>query len=285
MQRPQPMFFAFLITAQLITATVRTGGEPLPKPDWGRLVATAAALELGLPLPTETSPSPTPVPTAEPSPSPAPTATPTPTPEPTPQPTPEPSPTPTPEPTPAPTDRPGPEIVAFTDTAGVVIKNNTGFPVDIPTLMAEPLSQRLPAEGYQILIVHTHGTEAYEPTGADTYTPTDTYRTTDEQYNMIRVGDALAAALEGAGFAVLHDRALYDYPSYSGSYNRSAAAVEAALSQHPEIALVIDLHRDAVGNEEIMYKALSQLPEPTAQLMLVVGTGETDWSTPTGGKT
>ena len=151
-----------------------------------------------------------------------------------------------------------------------MIKNNTSFPVDIPALLAEPLSQQLGT----ILIVHTHGTEAYEPTAEDNYTPTDTYRTTDEHYNMIRVGDALAAALEGAGFSVIHDRALYDYPSYSGSYNRSAAAVEAALAQHPEIGLVIDVHRDAVGNEDVMYKALSALPEPTAQLMLVVGTGE-----------
>lgn len=278
MQRQPSAFLAFLITAVILTAT--SSGVRIKEPDWGALVVTAAALEMGIPLPLETSPTPEPTPEPAfapeptPSPTPGPEPTPDPTPEPTPQPTPEPTPEPTPQPTAEPTAQPGPRIDAFTDTPGVVIKNHTGFEPDTAALLAEPLTQKLPAEGYQILILHTHGTEAYNPTAEDAYTPTDTYRTTDNAYNVIRVGDALAAALTEAGFGVVHDRGLYDYPSYSGSYGRSAAAAEHWLSRYPEIGLVIDLHRDAVGDAEVMYKSLSALPEPTAQLMLVVGTGE-----------
>jgi len=278
MQRQPPAFWAFLITAAILTAV--STGTKLREPDWGALVMTAAAMEMGLPLPPETSPAPEPTPdtTAEPTPvptpSPTPTAEPSPSPTASPAPTAEPTPEPTPELTPEPTVPPGPRIDAFTDTPGVVIKNHTAFDPDPAALLAEPLTQRLPAEGYQILLLHTHGTEAYNPTAEDAYTPTDTYRTTDEAYNVIRVGDALAAVLTEAGFGVIHDQGLYDYPSYSGSYGRSAAAVEYWLAQYPEIGLVIDLHRDAVGDENVMYKSLSTLPEPTAQLMLVVGTGE-----------
>ena len=277
MQRQQTAFWAFLITTHILTATVSSGGTLWQSPDWDRLVVQAAALEMGLPFPAETSPPPEMLPAASfpvPSAGPTPSPTPEPTPEATPVPTPEPTPEPTPASTPEPTDRPGPEIVAFTDTAGVVIKNSTAFSVDIPALTGEGLSQQISPEGYSILIVHTHGTEAYEPTAEDAYEPTDTYRTTDPAYNVIRVGDALAAALSAHGLSVIHDRGLYDYPSYSGSYGRSAAAVEHWLEKHPEISIVIDLHRDAVGNEEVMYKAIAALPEPTAQLMLVVGTGE-----------
>ncbi len=43
---------------------------------------------------------------------------------------------------------------------------------------------------------------------------------------MIRVGDEIARVLTDAGLGVLHDRELYDYPNYSGAYNRSLAAIE-----------------------------------------------------------
>ena len=47
-------------------------------------------------------------------------------------------------------------------------------------------------EAPRILIYHTHTYEAYEITETETYTPTEKWRTRDEQYNMVAVGDALA---------------------------------------------------------------------------------------------
>jgi len=291
MPRRGCVFWALLLTVHILTWMATGGGLKPVRWDARDAAVLALSVEFGLKpsraraLLAEESDAETaalPMPTAEPTtsaaPDSAPGATHSPSPSPEPTPTAEPAVSAAPEstamPIPAASDRPGPEILPFTDTAGVVIKNHTGQTVDIAALQTEALSQRLSADAPQILIVHTHGTEAYEPTAEDGYTPTDTYRTTDEEYNVIRVGAALAAALTERGFTVIHDRALYDYPSYSGSYGRSAAAVEGWLSRHPEIALVIDLHRDAVGNEEVMYKAVATLPEPTAQLMLVVGTGE-----------
>ena len=259
----------------------------------GRLGAALLALELGDAhasgrllladnLPGETpAPENTPAPTAEaapesapdPAPEPSPEPTPTPTPEPTPTPTPEPTPTPTPTPTPEPTPAPTPEIVPFTDDTGMEIRNKTDLEADIAALMAEPLTQRLSAEGPQILIIHTHGTEAYLPAAGEEYTPSDPYRTTDPERSVIRVGDALCSALEEYGLRVLHDRTLYDYPSYAGSYERAAASIEAYLAEYPDIALVLDVHRDAIGDASTVYKTCAAA-NGTAQVMLVCGTDE-----------
>lgn len=259
----------------------------------GRLGAALLALELGDAhasgrllladnLPGETpAPENTPAPTAEaapesapdPAPEPSPEPTPTPTPAPTPTPTPEPTPTPTPEPTPAPTPAPTPEIVSFTDDTGMEIRNKTDLEADIAALMGEPLTQRLSAAGPQILIIHTHGTEAYLPAAGEEYTPSDPYRTTDPERSVIRVGDALCSALEEYGLRVLHDRTLYDYPSYAGSYERAAASIEAYLAEYPDIALVLDVHRDAIGDASTVYKTCAAA-NGTAQVMLVCGTDE-----------
>ena len=136
-------------------------------------------------------------------------------------------------------------------------------------------SQSLPAEGPQILIVHTHGSEAYTPDRLDQYEASDSYRTEDLNYNVVRVGDELTAAFEKQGLSVLHDREIYDYPSYTGSYNRSGAAIEAYLAQYPDIAIVIDLHRDALGDGDVTYKTMAELDgQVSSQLMMLVGTGE-----------
>ena len=255
----------------------------------GRLGAALLALELGDAhasgrllladnLPGEApAPEITPEPTAEAAPESAPDPAPEPSPEPTPtptlEPTPTPTPTPTPEPTPEPTPAPTPEIVPFTDDNGMELRNGTDREVDIAMLMGEPLTQRLSAAGPQILIIHTHGTEAYLPAAGEEYTPSDPYRTTDPERSVIRVGDALCSALEEYGLRVLHDRTLYDYPSYAGSYERAAASIEAYLAEYPDIALVLDVHRDAIGDASTVYKTCAAA-NGTAQVMLVCGTDE-----------
>ena len=180
---------------------------------------------------------------------------------------------------PPPADMPG--IVPTTITGGLTISNATSFDVDIPALMAEQMDVSLPSADPQILIIHTHGSEAYTPDGADRYSVSDGSRTLDKEFNVIRVGDELCAALEANGLNVIHDRGIYDYPSYSGSYGRSAAAIESYLSEYPEIAIVIDLHRDALGSGDTIYKTVANIDgEKSSQLMLLVGTGENGLSHP-----
>ncbi|MCD8088468.1 MAG: stage II sporulation protein P [Oscillospiraceae bacterium] len=193
---------------------------------------------------------------------------------PTPEATYVPTPTPVPEATPVPAmpDWSLDTTVLSTTVTGDILNNGTDYQVDVSALLTEELSLTLPAEGYQILIMHTHGTEAYTPEGDDVYQATAEYRTTDINYSVVRVGQALADTLSAYGLRVLHDTELYDYPSYNGSYARSGEAIEAYLAENPGIALIIDLHRDALGEGDTIYKTVTQAAgETVAQIMFVMG--------------
>lgn len=166
-------------------------------------------------------------------------------------------------------------ILATTIQGGMRITNDTGYTVDMSALINEGLNISLPRDEPQILIIHTHGSEAYTPDSLNMYYPTDPGRTEDTDFNVIRVGDELAEALEACGLNVIHDRGLYDYPSYSGSYTRCGEAVETYLAKYPSIRIVIDLHRDALGTGDVVYKTVAEAREGTSsQIMLLVGTGE-----------
>ena len=166
-----------------------------------------------------------------------------------------------------------------TVTGIINVNNNTaGITVDPAALCESLLTQTLQSAeaGPQILITHTHGSEAYTMAGEDQYTETDTARTDDPNYNMIRIGEEMKAVFESMGFSVLHDTTLYDYPSYTGSYTRSLAGIQRYLEQYPTIAIVLDVHRDAlIADDGTVYKAVTQVDgESVAQVMLVCGTND-----------
>ena len=137
-----------------------------------------------------------------------------------------------------------------------------------------PFSARLSDEaGPQVLILHSHGSECYTPAPGADILYSGNHRSTDSRYNVVAAGDVMAEELEKAGIPVLHDRTLYDYPSYSGAYDRSLAAIETALTEYPSLRFILDVHRDAIedaeGNE---YKVLSETSQGSAaQLTLIVG--------------
>lgn len=168
-----------------------------------------------------------------------------------------------------------PIILPTTIEGGLVITNDTSYDVDLKVLLEQGTSVRLPKQGAQVLIIHTHSSEAYTPEGNDSYMPTDTLRTEDTRYNVVRVGDELSACLESYGISVIHDREIYDYPSYTGSYARSADAISRHIKENPEIAVVLDIHRDAIGDGDTVYKTLAEKDgKPCSQVMLLVGVGE-----------
>ena len=160
---------------------------------------------------------------------------------------------------------------------GLYLYNRTSLDVDLAAAAAATVPITLPEEGPQILIVHTHGSEAYTPDGADVYTPSDNNtRTLDTNYNMVRVGTEMEKVFTEMGLGVVHNTTLYDYPQYNGAYDRSAQAVKAYLEQYPTIRIVLDVHRDAlIGEDGTVYKAVTTVDgTSTAQVMLVLGSSE-----------
>ena len=147
---------------------------------------------------------------------------------------------------------------------------------DTQKLLTRPLDWSLAdTSGPAVLILHSHGTEAYTPDGADTYDPSGNFRTLDESRNMLCLGELVAARLEEAGIRVIQDRTLHDYPDYNSAYGNSAESIEEILEAYPSIRLVLDLHRDAADTAYgQMVTQCSIGSERAAQLMMVVGTGE-----------
>lgn len=125
----------------------------------------------------------------------------------------------------------------------------------------------------QILIMHTHATESYEPYERDFYDDSFNSRTTDRSMNMAAVGEAIAVQLENAGIGVIHDTTLHDYPSYNGSYDLSRETVKKYLEEYPSIKIVLDIHRDAIersGGERIAPVAEIN-GKNAAQVMIISG--------------
>ena len=162
---------------------------------------------------------------------------------------------------------------AYTVVGRTYISSSRDTPLD-PALLDTPFSTRLGEEGPQLLILHTHGSEAYTPADDTGIVWSGNHRSTDMRCGVVRVGDAMADEFSKAGVSVLHDRTLYDYPNYTGSYDRSLEGIQRHLEAHPSIRFVLDVHRDAIedkaGNQ---YKVLSDIAGvgSAAQLTLVVG--------------
>lgn len=156
---------------------------------------------------------------------------------------------------------------------GVYLYNRSGKELDPSVLSAGSVSFTL-GEGPQILILHSHGSEAYSQNDGDLYQESDSFRTTDCAHNVVRVGEEMAQVFRAHGFQVVHDTNLYDYPAYNGAYDRSQAAVKDWLAKYPTIKIILDVHRDAlVGTDGSIYKLISQENgKKVAQVMLVVGT-------------
>lgn len=128
------------------------------------------------------------------------------------------------------------------------IKNVTKLSYDKVKAAAEKKPEfTISANGKpEVLIMHTHATESYEPYTRDFFDPSYNSRTTDKTKNVIYVGDMIEKELQKNGIGVLHDFTLHDSPSYTGSYERSAETVKKYLKKYPTIKVVLDVHRDAI---------------------------------------
>lgn len=157
---------------------------------------------------------------------------------------------------------------AYTNMYGSVkIKNETDY-----TLSDEILNPAgLNIDAKNILIFHTHTCESYTSSEMYPYTPTGSYRTTDLNYTVARVGDELENYLNSYGFNVIHNKTYHDYPAYTGSYNRSLSTVQDILKDG-QIDIIIDLHRDAIGSRSDYAPTVKIGDEYAAQIMFVMGT-------------
>lgn len=170
--------------------------------------------------------------------------------------------------------KPEPEPVFFSEDQLQLVEVDYDCPrrPDLKALLERSLEWDLRGEEPKVLILHTHTTESYTKAG-ENYGETARYRTLEEKYNMLSIGEAVAEVLLDAGIGVIHDREIHDYPSYNGSYVHARASTSRILEAYPSVCLVLDLHRDASesGGSQMRTEAVID-GAAGAQLMFVVGT-------------
>ncbi len=160
-------------------------------------------------------------------------------------------------------------------SAGGQVRNCTSISND--ALIAESKKQpefKIELNGQpQVLIMHTHTTESYEPTARDFYDASFNSRSTDNTKNVVAVGDAIAKELQASGVAVIHDTTIHDYPQYDFSYDRSRVTVQQILAKYPSIKVVLDVHRDAIQTADGVRTAPVTTIDgkQAAQIMIISG--------------
>lgn len=118
------------------------------------------------------------------------------------------------------------------------------------------------AEGPQILLYHTHSQEGF----ADS-------KPGAEEDTIVGAGEILAGYLEEYGYEVYHHKGKYDVESRDYAYSNSLPEIEQILKEHPQIKVVLDLHRDAVAEETKLVTDIQG--RKTAKVMFFNGLGRT----------
>ena len=152
-----------------------------------------------------------------------------------------------------------------TEYNGVKIRNET----DNIKLTEDMLKPEVSVNMKSILIYHTHASESYTSSDKYKYTATGNFRTTDINYNVVRVGTELTKYMQHYGYNVVHDTTIYD-KSYSESYDRSLSGVAKLLKENEDTDILFDIHRDAIADSS--YAPTVKIgDEEAAQLMFVIG--------------
>lgn len=140
--------------------------------------------------------------------------------------------------------------------------------LDVQKLAQRDLTINKEEAGPQILIYHTHSQEGF----ADSVPG-------DDSTTIMGVGQHLADILEEQyGYQVLHHLGTYDKEGRDNAYSRSLPEITQLLQEYPQIQVVIDLHRDAVADENT-HLVMNLDGRPTARFMFFNGIS---WTRKTG---
>lgn len=135
--------------------------------------------------------------------------------------------------------------------------------VSLDSLIRKDMTISKDTAGPQILIYHTHASEAF----ADSI-PGDASTT------IVGAGERLATLLRDEyGFNVLHHTGEYDTEKRDYAYTNALPEIEKILEENPSIEVVIDLHRDAMSEENKLLIDLNG--RPTAKFMFFNGLSRT----------
>lgn len=157
--------------------------------------------------------------------------------------------------------KPKKELTGITEQRDNPVEEDRVFEEQKENLMAE--EEAVEQKKYKILIYHTHGSESFIDS-----------RDGKKEDTIIGVGSYLTRILEEEyGISVYHDETAYDIidgeldrsKAYENAYNN----VTKILEENPSIEVVIDLHRDGVGENTHLVTEING--KPTAKIMFLNG--------------
>lgn len=154
------------------------------------------------------------------------------------------------------------------------VKNGTDYNLNIGEELSKRPDINFKKDGSpQVLIVHTHTSESYMEKDLGFYYESFYPRSTNYEKNVVKVGNAISDKLKENGIETIHNTTYHDVPSYNGSYSRSAVTINNILETHPSIQVVLDIHRDSIGNNESgkVKPTFKVNGQKAAQIMVVSG--------------
>ena len=157
------------------------------------------------------------------------------------------------------------------------IKNNSKHELDADDYKDFTLPEYEETDEYTVLIVHTHGTEAYTPDGVLSDPLDDPYvtRSKNNEENVVSIGALMAEVFEKNGIRTLHHAVAIDatVDDFYDSYTESGTVIRRTLRKYPSIKYVFDIHRDGLelssGEKAKVICAVDG--KRAAQVMSVIG--------------
>lgn len=153
------------------------------------------------------------------------------------------------------------------------VRDSTESGTDLMAELLESPDVHIKGDGrVEVLIYHTHTSEAYSESAPGFYYTDMETRTQNQDMSVVAAGEEMAEALRARGIGVVHDKTVNDL-AYNGSYSRSWEVIQKNLGEYPDIQVTIDLHRDSMTTEEgVKYKPTAQIEgRNAAQAMLLAG--------------
>lgn len=130
------------------------------------------------------------------------------------------------------------------------------------TLLGKDMHIDVEKEGPKVLIFHTHSQEAFWDSVSG-----------DSNTTIVGMGAYLSELLNEKGIETMHHSGVYDLINgkldRSSAYQYAVEAVQDILNENPSIEVVIDLHRDGVGEDKHLVTEIDG--EQTAKIMYFNG--------------
>lgn len=129
-------------------------------------------------------------------------------------------------------------------------------------LLAKDLRVNMTQPGPAVLIYHTHSQEGFADSDGTDAT------------SVMALGERLASLLQNSyGIPTLHHIGKYDVEGRDYAYANAQPEIQRVLAENPTIQVVIDLHRDGVGDDVHLVTDIDG--KPTAKVMFFNGLSRT----------